>query len=163
VYAAPAKPVITGPSTVCVNQQGVPYSVSPVYGATSYVWGAVTGSTIASGQGTTGVTVNFGSTAGNVTCQAWNACGKRGTTTKAVAFNCRQANMLNNVVIQSGNSGTGVVQLQDLQGRILQHHEITVDEGENVFGLDVHEYTKGIYLVTVEQNGTISRMKFVIE
>lgn len=62
---------INGPSTVCQNSTGV-YSVSPMPGATNYVWSVPTGSSIINGQGDTAVTVQFGLNSGIVTVKAYN-------------------------------------------------------------------------------------------
>ena len=58
---------ITGSSAVCAGQSGIPYSISSVSGAATYTWTVPTGASIASGQGITSVTVNWGSTPGDVT------------------------------------------------------------------------------------------------
>src|SRR5207249_4198235 len=65
---APAGP-ITGSSSVPSGQSGVSYSISSVSGATTYNWTAPSGASIASGQGTTSVTVNYtcSASSGNVT------------------------------------------------------------------------------------------------
>ncbi len=65
---------ITGNNAVCGAQNGIVYSISPVSGASSYVWTVPAGATIVSGQGTTSITVNFGAGAvnGNVTVTASN-------------------------------------------------------------------------------------------
>ncbi len=68
---------VTGTSTVCAGTNGVTYSTSPIVGATSYTWGVPTGATIVSGQGSTLITVNFGTNAvsGNVSVAGTNQCG----------------------------------------------------------------------------------------
>ena len=58
---------ITGSSLVVPNQTGVAYSIAPVSGADSYNWTVPAGATIAAGAGTPSVTVDFGTTVGNVT------------------------------------------------------------------------------------------------
>lgn len=65
---------ITGNKTVasCVNED---YSITALPGATSYVWTVPAGSVIVSGQGTTGVTVDYGTTSGSLTVKGVNACG----------------------------------------------------------------------------------------
>jgi large repetitive protein len=68
---------ISGAATgVCANTAAT-YSVTPVVGAVSYTWTSPAGAVIASGQGTTSVIVNFGSTftTGSLTVTAHNACG----------------------------------------------------------------------------------------
>ncbi|MEY4110029.1 MAG: hypothetical protein RLZZ46_383, partial [Bacteroidota bacterium] len=90
VSTAPKTPTtVSGPASVCAGQQGVSYSVTPINGATTLQWQVPTGSTIVSGQGTPNITMNFGSTAGNVRVQAINACASGTTVQKAVNFNCR--------------------------------------------------------------------------
>ncbi|WP_423842090.1 SBBP repeat-containing protein [Acanthopleuribacter pedis] len=66
---------ITGSTTFCSGQTGVTYSVAAVTGATGYTWTVPFGATITAGQGTTSITVTFGTIAGNVTVAAENACG----------------------------------------------------------------------------------------
>lgn len=57
-YAATS---ISGDSTVCASDAGITYSVNASNPANTYVW-TITGGTIASGQGTPTVTVNWGGT-----------------------------------------------------------------------------------------------------
>jgi hypothetical protein len=74
----PATPgIITGNTEGCINQNGLTYSIAAVPNATSYTWATPTGWTIASGQGTTAITVNTTGTAiaGNITVTATNSCG----------------------------------------------------------------------------------------
>jgi len=67
--------VISGPSSVCQNAI-VTYSTSAIQYATSYDWSIPTGATLVSGQGTTMITVNFGSaTSGDVKVRGHNDCG----------------------------------------------------------------------------------------
>src|SRR5436309_677460 len=67
-FTDPAGP-ITGTSPVNAGQTGVSYSISSVNGATTYTWTVPSGATVASGQGTTSITVDFSCAAvsGNVT------------------------------------------------------------------------------------------------
>ena len=72
----PASPgVITGNGSICPGQTGVSYSISPVTHATSYVWTLPTGGTIASGNNTNVITVDYstGASSGNVYVSAANA------------------------------------------------------------------------------------------
>lgn len=68
---------ISGTASVCPDQTGVSYSVSPITGATSYVWSySGTGFSIVSGSGTNNITADFSSaTAGIITVYGSNACG----------------------------------------------------------------------------------------
>ncbi len=81
VTAAPGP--ITGSPTACIGNTAISYSISPVVGATSYLWEGIDGATIASGQGTTNVTVDFGpSTTSGYTIRAFaiNGCGMSDTS-----------------------------------------------------------------------------------
>jgi len=70
---------ITGASAVCASQSGVTYFIASVSGATTYTWAVPSGATIASGQGTTSITVNWASTGGSVTVTPANANGCQGS------------------------------------------------------------------------------------
>ncbi len=76
---------ITGNSNVCINSQGVQYSIPLNSSATSYSWTVPAGSAIASGQGTNSITVNFGATLGNVCVTASNGCGNSNQLCKQVS------------------------------------------------------------------------------
>jgi len=84
VKTAPAIPTaINGPAEVCSGSSQV-YSISAVSGASSYTWAVPTGSTIVSGQGTTSITVNIGSSSGDISVKAVNECFE--SSTKSVAI-----------------------------------------------------------------------------
>jgi hypothetical protein len=75
--AAPSTPGnISGSNAVCQNQAAVSYSIAAVSNTQDYLWIVPPEVTIVSGQGTTGIVVNF-STAGNYTIsvKAHNTCG----------------------------------------------------------------------------------------
>ena len=68
VLPLPAADAVVGPQSVCPTITGVAYAIQKP-GSTAYQW-AVTGGTIASGQGTAAITVNWGA-AGNGTVSAY--------------------------------------------------------------------------------------------
>ncbi len=78
VNLGPAKAdTIIGSTTMCLGQQGVPYSVAAIANATSYTW-AYSGSGATINNGTTNnVTVDFSqsATVGNLSVYGINACG----------------------------------------------------------------------------------------
>ena len=86
----PAAEAITGPASVCPTVTGISYSVvNPA--ATAYTW-LINGGTIASGQGTSAITVNWGvaSTGGYVKVFRLNAQGcSSDTTTLPIIINQR--------------------------------------------------------------------------
>lgn len=175
IYATPDKPAITGPNSVCANQQGVAYSATPVNGANTYTWFVPNGSSIASGQGTPNMVMNFGNNGGQVQVAAKNACGKRGNTKKSVTINCRVAQHQDldvfpnpasdyvEVVFTSAQAGSATIQIMDLSGRIVLTEAIEVTEGYNRNSLDVSTFSKGVYLMNIVQNDAVSRIKLVVE
>jgi len=68
---------ISGLQVVCQGQQAVAYWLSPIYGATGYVWSLPSGATIATGHNTNSITVNYSnvSVSGYITVYGTNTCG----------------------------------------------------------------------------------------
>ena len=82
----PASPtLITGNKVIDPNAAGLVYSITAVQGATNYNWKIPSGATIVSGQGTTSITVNFGTTGGDISVSAGNSCGNSAYSTLAVS------------------------------------------------------------------------------
>ena len=82
----PAAPtVINGNTTIDQNAAGIVYSIAAVPGATVYNWKVPSGATIVSGQGTTSITVNFGTTGGDISVSAGNSCGNSAFSNLAVS------------------------------------------------------------------------------
>jgi len=81
----PAGP-ITGPTSANAGDSGAGYSIASVSGATTYTWLVPSGATVASGQGTTSITVNFGcgAVSGNVSVTPSNPGGSGGSSSLAV-------------------------------------------------------------------------------
>jgi len=76
VSCTPASPVfLSGNTRVECYATGEVYTVTAVPTATSYEWTVPSDATIVSGQGTTSITVDFGSLDENITVRASNACG----------------------------------------------------------------------------------------
>ncbi|MCX6252607.1 MAG: carboxypeptidase regulatory-like domain-containing protein [Bacteroidetes bacterium] len=74
--AGPAGP-ITGPTNICPGGWGYVYSISPIAGATGYIWTLPAGFTITSGANTSLITVNVspGTVSGYVTVYGTSGCG----------------------------------------------------------------------------------------
>ncbi|SFQ03215.1 gliding motility-associated C-terminal domain-containing protein [Hymenobacter arizonensis] len=90
VNPRPAPEAITGPVSVCPTVTGIAYAV-PTPAATAYTW-LVSGGTIASGQGTSAITVNWGAASNSASVKVFrlNAQGcSSDTTTLPVIINQR--------------------------------------------------------------------------
>ena len=85
---APAAPgAIEGPNVTCSNSENLVYSVTVLSGGDKYNWTVPEGWTIISGQGTLSITVNAGTTGGEVSVVASNDCGTTAASTLNVTVN----------------------------------------------------------------------------
>ena len=68
---------ISGTSTVCPGENGVIYTVPAIANATGYTWTLPSGATIASGNNTNSISVDFSTavSAGVITVRGTNSCG----------------------------------------------------------------------------------------
>ncbi|UOQ73141.1 family 16 glycosylhydrolase [Hymenobacter cellulosilyticus] len=83
VYTGPSNYAVYGDGQVFQGEQGKTYRLDPIAGAT-YSWTVPAGATITSGQGTSSIQVNWGTTGGDVTASvAVNGCAAT-TYTKVV-------------------------------------------------------------------------------
>ena len=137
----PAQPgTITGPASVCANQNNVIYSIAAVTGATSYTWTVPPGTQIKTGQGTVQIKVRFGNSAGSITVKANNACGSGPIRTLAIAMPCREVEEFSvsefsvNVFpnpssndftfeISASRNNSVSINIFDLTGRIVERHQ----------------------------------------
>ncbi|MAR66476.1 MAG: hypothetical protein CL833_04400 [Crocinitomicaceae bacterium] len=69
---------ISGPGSVCENESGVSYSLATSFD--TYSWSVPSGATITSGAGTNSITVDFGSSSGNVSVTGSNSCGSNSSS-----------------------------------------------------------------------------------
>lgn len=178
--AKPKKPAsITGPASVCANQTGIQYSTTSVPGASSYVWTVPAGASIASGGGTTSITVNFGATAGNVSVKSKNSCGASNKLNKAVTINCKlpEGNTADfthlNVVpnpakdlvelhFTSEAAGDGIIIVSDVMGREVMKEIITLNKGENTHNLDLKNISKGVYVISLDNDNKRVSKKLIV-
>ena len=76
VNVTPGTPhAINGLDTVCHNSSGNVYYIDTIDEATTYTWTVPAGGNVVNGQGTTNITVTYGTASGNVGVTAGNACG----------------------------------------------------------------------------------------
>jgi len=179
---------ITGTATPCRNQQGVPYSIAPVFSATSYRWTVPSGARIVAGGVTSSSTalvtsfanvlVNFKTSTGSVSVRANNACGSSAYRSLAITFPCRDDGsfmsgtdelMVNpNIVSEqlqltfiSSSESQVRIALIDISGRMVSISDGEVSAGENQIGIDVSTLPQGIYSVQAEFNGVVRSARFI--
>lgn len=97
---------ISGNTSLCGNATNVTYSVPSVGGATSYTWTLPTGASIASGNNTNSISVNFNNVSGNICVTANNACGSSvssclGITLTTVPATCDDSDCTTNDTFNS--------------------------------------------------------------
>ena len=167
--------VVTGTAGVCANSTGNVYSIVAVAGATSYLWTVPTGATITAGQGTTSITVSFGTTAGSITVKAVNACGNSALArTFATTITCIETagNNSNHAPVLGNNSSltdlnvypnpaneyfnidfTSDIQkdvmviVYDVLGNKVIEQKYPVLSGTNTIRTNFENYQSGIYMV----------------
>lgn len=181
-------PAITGPTGVCMNQQGVPYSSGPVYGANDYQWTVPSGARISDGvtisssttliTTATAVTVNWQTTSGNVRVVARNACGSSSASLLAVTFVCResaghsisslQLNAYPNPVKEqielqliSGMEAPVELSIHDITGRTISSATLVVEAGSSEYSLSAGNLSPGVYFLTAIQGGVSRTIKII--
>jgi hypothetical protein len=185
----PAQPgSISGASSVCKSNTKN-YSVGGVAGATSYNWTVTGGATIASGQGTTNVSINFNtavSTSAVISVTASNACGTSIARTKTVPVNltCKVADNASNtafiaesltaypnptsgkatISFTSNVSAKYSLKVTDVIGRIMISDNISAAEGYNTKEINLENVAKGLYFITLQTEGSESQtLRLVVE
>ncbi len=161
---APATPgPISGPLTYCANQQGLAYSIQPVPGAISYIWDVPSKWSIASGQGTTNVTVNtHKQKKGWISVQAISSCGESGYSSLSLQKTCRLAGpergapmfttvypnpSHGNFIFDFGNDGglEVVIRVYDVFGKMVHEDKTTGEQ----YVFQGHQMAAGVYVAEV--------------
>jgi len=172
-------PVISGSNTMCAGDIKT-YSVTPVAGALNYTWTKVAGSTILSGQGTTTVTIKWGSVGGLVKCSANNACGASIVANHAVSQICAKVagtsfefsdiSLYPNPALTSATlkfesyeTGTAQIEVYDLVGKQMLVRSVDVIIGNNQQELNLSNFTKGIYTVQLRYKGLAKNSKLIVQ
>ncbi|MEO8086441.1 MAG: T9SS type A sorting domain-containing protein [Bacteroidota bacterium] len=178
IYGRPDLPSVpAGNKSVC-SSSNEKYSTLGASGATSYVWTIPSGaSIIGSDKGDT-IVVHWGSTSGNVSVRAVNACGNSGDSSLAVVVNaCRVANHNSQSISIDAypNPSSGIINLDvkqsvsadievnvyDIFGRLVLNRDIT--KPGNSFILNFDSFDKGTYFVKVITANEQEIIKIAIE
>ncbi|MFN5355235.1 MAG: MopE-related protein, partial [Bacteroidota bacterium] len=189
VSGVPAIPgAVSGPAQVCPNSTNVLYEVPALSGASTYTWTAPAGSTIASGQGTRTVYLNYGPTSGTnltLTVVASNACGigsprilggiavSSAYCTRVAAITGTQVKGLSvypnpatdRIVVSFEADGERETQvlITDLLGRKVYGKRTDSINGINRQDVDVSQLQAGTYQLTVISGEAVSVQTIVIE
>lgn len=182
--AQPNQPgTISGPTAVCTGQSGVSYSIVPVTGATSYNWLAPTGAVIASGQTTTNVTVNYGTSANtsSLRVQARNACGNTAyrslSVTSSVCPKISDFEQSSSTLVIMPNPASSYIEvayrtpaesraeirISNILGQSVYKQIINPEKGLNNFMIDLRKMARGVYILSVIQDGRSEAQRLVIQ
>lgn len=183
VRSLPANPsAITGSLAVCANQQGVPYSITPLFGVTNYTWvspkkshpsdGIVTSNNTTLITTASGITVNYGNSGGILKVRGNNACGSSAYSSINIAMNCRVAGEItlpaipdvtifpnpanNEINISISNYDEFEVQILNMLGE-----KMYLSQNESVINLS--SFAPGIYMMQINCGEHIVMEKFIIE
>ncbi|MFM7024327.1 MAG: family 16 glycosylhydrolase [Flavobacteriales bacterium] len=176
IEGTPATSAITGNTTVCYNKKGVAYSVTGMSGST-FNWTVPSGATIASGQGTKNITVDFDTISGNVSVVETSSLLCVGNTvSKAITVakqNCNVGiNEISNAQINAfpnpfserisltfEHSLNSSVQLTifNLNGSVAQQHNVKTNETINI-GEDL---AQGTYIVQAQYADQVKTLRIV--
>ncbi|MEA3447213.1 MAG: FISUMP domain-containing protein [Bacteroidota bacterium] len=137
---------ISGNITVCGEDSGETYSIAAVDGALSYTWTVPSGASITSGQGTTNITVDFGTSSGDICVTANNECGVGTPSCQTITVSDPVVTITGDTEICDGESTT----LTASGGTSYQWNIGSTDPSIDVSG-------NGTYMVTVtDVNGCTS-------
>ncbi len=187
VSGAPGQPgPISGDQSICPGQSNVPYSVSTVAGASLYNWTVPSIASIASGQGTKDIYVNWGTnptTGQQVTVSASNACGsgpvrilngiaidlgnciRIGETGAATGLNIypNPATEVATIVFNGTEGADFNLNLVDVAGRVVMSERGTAVDGQNQRNVVVSEMASGVYFLTIQMNGTSEQIRVMVD
>ncbi|MFN8154237.1 MAG: MopE-related protein [Bacteroidia bacterium] len=187
VSGAPGQPgIISGDQSICPGQSNVPYSVSTVAGASLYTWSVPSIASIASGQGTKDIYVNWGTnptTGQQVTVYASNGCGngpvrilngiaidlgncvRIGETGAATGLNIfpNPASEVATIVFNGTEGADFNLNMVDVAGRVVMSERGTAVDGQNQRNVVVSEMASGVYFLTIQINGTSEQIRVMVD
>lgn len=188
VYAVAPSPSsgITGSATVSAGQTNISYQVTALSGM-SYNWAVPSGSVITAGQGTNKITVNFGTTGGNVTVILSNNCGSSPMGKKAVTVTPTFAiakmqdtqstpvlqgikvypnpsQSLINVLFNAKTEGEQYkLVITDINGKDVYTKQGAAEKGTNSMQLDIDKFPAAVYVLRIITDGSCGVAKIIKE
>jgi hypothetical protein len=172
---------ISGNDTVCTNHAGYAYAIDPIANASSYVWSLPSGATIATGQGTASVTIDFGQDAvsGNIGVYGVNDCGLGVPSAFAVFVSeCAgigEHSLLSSVALFpnpvegklniriSGKEEQVDLEVRDVTGQLVISDKFTGLQADNTRQVDVTGLRNGIYFIRLMNGNRTFTGKFVVQ
>ncbi len=176
----PGKPaIINGNAAPCASATGEVYSIAAIPGATSYVWSVPPGATIASGQGTTSITVDFGTTDGIISVYGVNSCGNGYSKNLRVIFGCRKTNpgiisppsalvaMPNpftdklKLMLTYRPSGPFIIKIVDQFGRAWITKNVPFNNDNTIHLFNTTGLASGMYIIQVIDGTTVQTLSVI--
>jgi len=172
---------ITGNDTVCINHAGYLYSVPEIIGASTYIWTLPLGATIASGQLTHEVMIDFDLTAtsGDVSVYGENDCGSGTPMVKPVIVSeCAgmdEFSLQINVTLYpnpaeetlnlriKGKETAIMLVISDVTGNIKFTEKLTNISSEIIKRIDVSGFAEGLYFIRMSNDDRYFIEKFVVQ
>ena len=161
---AASSTVITGAKTVCAFDQGIAYELASTNGVV-YTWTVPSGATIASGQGTASIRVNWGATSGNVAVNASGGVNKSLAVTVSSCLkntgyqpsfedpelfvNPNPTKSDFSLVFKAEKESEYMIIIRDMIGKIIYYNKVTSTVGMNINSIKTDGLAKGLYIVTL--------------
>ncbi len=184
VKAVPQDPglVSSNPSVFCRQQSGLVFTTAGSQGAAGYSWIVPSGWSIQGGQGSASLTATSGDNNGNVIVKANNSCGNSGSRTFNAQMNCRVAGDGSNddlvtkasvypnpasdkasLEFTSIDEANYSVYMFDILGKKILTEGGISKSGLNNHQLDLSKFNKGLYIVSLERNNIVERLKLEVK
>lgn len=184
ITASPDKPVISGPNCISANPSGLVFAVSNPDENVSYTWQVPSDATVVNGQGTSQLTVNWGSSPGYVSVTAANSCASAkakyfvntscgavaGATAKTLSSSAlnmsvfpNPAKGILNVKFSAAAQEKVTMEVFDVNGKMLLKKDVMSSAGENTVSLSLNNLSKGNYILKVTSGSAVSSEQIMIE
>ena len=92
-----------------------------------------------------------------------NAVAVNTVIQKNISVNPNPVHNMLNLYVQSTSAANASIQVLDMNGKLLLQKKTVVATGANRITFDVSRFAKGIYLIKLQQDNTIKKLKWVKE
>jgi hypothetical protein len=172
---------ISGKDTVCLSHSGYLFSIVEIPSVTSYTWSFPAGAEITAGAGTNSVTVTFGADAvsGPISVKGLNSCGEGQPSSRNVlVLDCTGIgeNSLSAMVSMYPNPVSGqlsisirgnepqlLLTISDLKGQARLSERLENLPAEYIKKLDMSQFAKGVYIVTLQSSSGKYTEKLIVK